>query len=41
MAAYAKLTGCPFVKEYAVEKCFALKGFIRLYCTGEKHDECV
>ena len=38
-----KLTACTFIKAY--ESCetleLALKGFVSLYCNGNKHDTCI
>ncbi len=36
----ANLAGCGFVKKYGESKSLAVKGFVNLYCKGEKQNEC-
>ena len=43
MADCPNLEGCAFMKTYESmpEKQLALKGFVRMYCKGERQDACV
>ena len=40
MSDCANLSGCGFVKKYGETKSLAVKGFVNLYCKGEKQTEC-
>ena len=32
---------CGFIKKHSEEKALAVKGFIKMYCQGEKQEECI